>query len=73
MLARLADLRISIGVVFRRLREELADQLVEYKDLMDVKLSLDMEIASYRKLLESEESRLAMYIFEFKLMLCLST
>jgi len=42
----------------RRLREELADQLVEYKDLMDVKLSLDMEIASYRKLLESEESRL---------------
>ncbi|XP_065577291.1 lamin Dm0-like isoform X1 [Artemia franciscana] len=42
----------------QRLRDEMAHQTKEYQELMDIKCNLDMEIATYRKLLESEESRL---------------
>lgn len=41
----------------RRLREALEDQITEFKDLMDIKIALDAEIAAYRKLLEAEETR----------------
>ena len=46
-----------------RLRAELESLLHELQNIMDTKLGLELEIAAYRKLLEGEESRLAV-VFE---------
>nr|CAA68255.1 intermediate filament protein [Lineus sanguineus] len=52
--------RTEMRAEIESLRAELESVLAELQNLLDAKLSLELEIAAYRKLLEGEETRIGL-------------
>lgn len=51
------DKMAQLENALQKAKQNMARQFREYQDLMNTKLALDIEIATYHKLMEGEESR----------------
>lgn len=47
----------SLQDALQKAKQDMTKHIHDYQELMNVKLALDIEIATYRKLLEGEENR----------------
>merc|ERR1712113_930809 len=54
-----AELLAEKDAEIAALRQQIASQILELKELMDSKLALDAEISTYRRLLQGEETRVS--------------
>ncbi|KAJ1160557.1 hypothetical protein NDU88_001053 [Pleurodeles waltl] len=50
---------VNIEAALQKAKEDMARQLRDYQELMNAKLALDIEIVTYKKLLEGEECRMS--------------
>ena len=48
---------VKLEEALQKSKEDMAHLVKEYQELMNIKLALDVEITTYKKLLEGEESR----------------